>query len=589
MSKPNKIKVRQYSVEFLKFGFIPAGHDNRAPFCLLCHQTLSNESMKAGRLEAHLRVKHPNNSNSDLEYFNSLKQKFNSRSKITTLFAAQNTSHNRTFEASYEISLLIAKHGKNHTIGEELIKPAISVFMKTVLQKDDKDVSAMPLSNNTVSNRIDDMAKNVEEQLIETLKSRKFSLQMDESTFRDSEALLLTYVRYIDHEKFQEEMLFCESFETTVTTVDIYSKLKNYLDSNKIPIQNIVSCAADGAPAMMGKKKGCLKLLKNENPNMLTVHCVIHRENLVAKKLSPVLNEILESVIKCVNSIKANAKCERLFRQFCVDKSAEHVRLLLHTEVRWLSKGNCLKRFMELFDELSDFLSDKIEFKFLSTRDGKAYVSYLADIFEKLGNLNKQLQGAYITLVDAKTKVFGFITVLELCQKNVFEINLSQFYWLNKCDITNTVTMVIVDHLKMLIKDFNDRFGDLKAMNFPSWLTQPLLVDVSDAAVQYQEELSELKHDESVITLFKLKGTNMWLCDEVVKKYPNITTLARELLIHFPSSYLAECGFSAVADLLHAKRNRLEITKRGDLRLKLTKLSPRIKDICRMRQAQGSH
>ena len=45
--------------------------------------------------------------------------------------------------------------------------------------------------------------------------------------------------------------------------------------------------------------------------------------------------------------------------------------------------------------------------------------------------------------------------------------------------------MVIVDHLKMLIKDFNDRFGDLKAMNFPSWLTQPLLVDISDAAVQY--------------------------------------------------------------------------------------------------------
>ena len=116
-----------------------------------------------------------------------------------------------------------------------------------------------------------------------------------------------------------------------------------------------MSCAADGAPAMMGKKKGCLKLLKNENPNMLTVHCVIHRENLVAKKLSPVLNEILQSVIKCVNSIKANAKYERLFRQFCVDKSAEHVRLLLHTEVRWLSKGNCLKRFMELFDELNDF------------------------------------------------------------------------------------------------------------------------------------------------------------------------------------------------------------------------------------------
>ena len=67
--------------------------------------------------------------------------------------------------------------------------------------------------------------------------------------------------------------------------------------------------------------------------------------------------------------------------------------------------------------------------------------------------------------------------------KNVSDRNLCQFYWLNKCEITYTVTMVIVDRSKMLIKDFNDRFGDLKAINFPSWLTQSLLVDVSDAAV----------------------------------------------------------------------------------------------------------
>jgi len=79
MSRPSKQKVRQYSAEFLKFGFIPAVHDERAPFCLLCQQTLSNESMKAGRLEAHLRVKHPNHVNSKLEYFKSLKDKFENR------------------------------------------------------------------------------------------------------------------------------------------------------------------------------------------------------------------------------------------------------------------------------------------------------------------------------------------------------------------------------------------------------------------------------------------------------------------------------------------------------------------------------
>ena len=43
----------------------------------------------------------------------------------------------------------------------------------------------------------------------------------------------------------------------------------------------------------------------------------------------------------------------------------------------------------------------------------------------------------------------------------------------------------------------------------------------------------------------------------------------------FPSWYLAECGFSAVNDLLLKKRNQLDINKwGGDLRLMLTKLVP---------------
>ena len=80
-----------------------------------------------------------------------------------------------------------------------------------------------------------------------------------------------------------------------------------------------------------------------------------------------------------------------------------------------------------------------------------------------------------------------------------------------------------------------------------------------------------------------------WLCDETETKYPHSTNFARKLLLPFPSSYLAECGFSAVNDLLLKKRNRLDITKRGDLRLKLTKLEPDIKSLCRRHDAQGSH
>ena len=93
-------------------------------------------------------------------------------------------------------------------------------------------------------------------------------------------------------------------------------------------------CAADGAPVMMGKRYSCLKLMKDENPELSFVHCVVHRENLVSKKISPVLNEVLRSVIKCINAIKSNAKCERLFKKMCEDNNADHVKLILHTDVR---------------------------------------------------------------------------------------------------------------------------------------------------------------------------------------------------------------------------------------------------------------
>ena len=365
MSSASKKKISQYSEEYLKFVFIPAVHDARLLFCLLCQQCLSNESMKPGRLKAHLKAKH--------------------EEQIT----------------SYQISLLIAKFGKNHTIGEQLIKPSISTFFKTVFGKDDQDVKSMPLSNNTDSRRIDEMSKDVEIQLIEKLKIRLFSVQMDESTLRDSEVVLLTYV-------------------------------------------------SNTAPNMMGKKNGCLKLMKDENPDMLLVHCVIHRQNLVAKNLSPVLNKIMDLVVKCINSIKASAKQEHILKLFCEENNEAHVRLLLHTEVRWLSKGNCLKRFMEMFDTLSDFLSDKTEMQYLLTIDSKAYFSYLTDIFEKLNIFNKELQETNKTLVDAKAKIFGFITSIELYEKDVYQKQFEKFHWLQKCEVTDTAILNIVEHLKNL-------------------------------------------------------------------------------------------------------------------------------------------
>ena len=82
---------------------------------------------------------------------------------------------------------------------------------------------------------------------------------------------------------------------------------------------------------------------------------------------------------------------------------------------------------MDIYDVLSCFLSDRPRIKHLLTVDGKAFVSYSTNLFEKLNMLNKEFQGSSKTLVDEKTKIFGFVTFIEVCKKTFITNILSSF------------------------------------------------------------------------------------------------------------------------------------------------------------------
>ncbi|GCC35627.1 hypothetical protein chiPu_0014114 [Chiloscyllium punctatum] len=103
---------------------------------------------------------------------------------------------------------------------------------------------------------------------------------------------------------------------------------------------------------MTGQHRRFLALLKREVPHVFTVHCIIR---LAAKKLSEALNHSLQVVTDVVNYIKRHSLNERPLRQLCKDNEDEFLQLLLHTEVRWLSKGKCPNRFHELFDSIIEF------------------------------------------------------------------------------------------------------------------------------------------------------------------------------------------------------------------------------------------
>ena len=114
-------------------------------------------------------------------------------------------------------------------------------------------------------------------------------------------------------------------------------------------------------PVHDGRHHGFLSYLKKAVLKVLTVHCVIHQQHLVAKNLIEKLHESLSTVITAVNKIKANALNSRLIHELCIENDEDFQCLLLHTEVRSLSKSNCLKGFTHFFQESNPELFENLK------------------------------------------------------------------------------------------------------------------------------------------------------------------------------------------------------------------------------------
>ena len=91
---------------------------------------------------------------------------------------------------------------------------------------------------------------------------------------------------------------------------------------------------------MVGCIKGIASLAQKENPNLVCTHCFLHREVLVSKVSQENLKQVLHQVVEIVNYIKSRPIKSRLFKELCKSMDSQHVRLLMHTDVRWLSKGS---------------------------------------------------------------------------------------------------------------------------------------------------------------------------------------------------------------------------------------------------------
>ncbi|KAM4598750.1 protein FAM200A-like [Polymixia lowei] len=485
---------------------------------------------------------------------------------------------------------------KTHSIVEDLILPAAIVLPETMINKKAADaLKTVPLSNNTVSRRIDDMSVNIIGQVVHKMKQAgQFALQLDEMTDCSAEAQLLAFVRYKDVSDIHEHILFCMKLTGKTTGEEIFQVIDSFFKDNDLEWKS-----TDGAAAMTGRVHGLFGRVKKVNPDIKWMHCIIHREALASKRISPELSAVLDDAVKVFNFIQARPMNHRLFQTLCHDSGSEHEQLLLHTDVRWLSHGKTLLRLFELRAEVFVFLKEHLHPLAATFEDAEWIVrlAYLADVFTKLNDLNLSLQGKDSHILNMYDKVNGFIKKVNLWERKCKDGDVSFFPLLDAhlatTDVDRGPVMKMVKvHLSKLNTDFNQYFQDIEATSAKlDWVRNPFSVSESSSSLpaRLQENLMDLSSDRGLKMAHAEKTLTEFWCD-VEKEYPELGKHGLTELLPFGSTYMCEVTFSALTHIKTKQRNRLNVENSLVTAVAtLPPVPPEISKLMNDKQAQVSH
>ncbi|GFS67107.1 general transcription factor II-I repeat domain-containing protein 2B [Trichonephila clavipes] len=167
------------------------------------------------------------------------------------------------------------------------------------------------------------------------------------------------------------------------------------------------------------------------------------------------------------NCIKAKATQHR-FKLFLENENTELKDLLLHTEVRWLTRGKVLECFINLLPQVKEFVASRNKvYEELENKNWLLDLGFLVDMMMKLNELNLKLQGnEFPYCADMIRAVNSFKCKLELLKAHLLKNSLSHFPSVKRIiEILNLSvdefdTASYIKTIDTLLIDFSSRFQD---------------------------------------------------------------------------------------------------------------------------------
>ncbi|CAB1329235.1 unnamed protein product [Coregonus sp. 'balchen'] len=499
-------------------------------------------------------------------------------------------------------------------------KPTCLICMQTVavikadnLKRHFNSIHAASFNAN-YPEKSDQRKQKIASSLITDLrKTEAFSLAIDSSCDRTDMEQLSVFARFFDGKTFREELLCLISLPGHTTGEIIFNELTQFFERNGLDVSKIVSVVTDGAPSMVGHRQGLVSRLSAVNPALLAFHCIIHKSVLCAK-LCGKMKETMDTVTRLVNFVCESSSLQhRLFRGLLEEMSAEHKDILLHNDIRWLSKGRVLERVFDLRDELVSFLSSLQSqkasnfFSFLTDNKVISDVTFLCDIMSHLNHLNLRLQGKNHTVADMYEAIEAFRSKLHLLERDIHGRKLHFPCLREHCEKNKMQEdPAMKDFVSKLAENFKERFESSPKLSADillfvrqpfsvsadgQWTAEAkkLVPSIDEAALQMEilemgtSDLLKAQHKDALVSDF-------WINVVPQARFKNTRDIAMLLLTMFPSTYICESAFSSMNAIKSQDRNRLSDSHLGQcLRIATTEYKPDIRKVASSRRSHLSH
>ncbi|XP_014283068.1 zinc finger MYM-type protein 1, partial [Halyomorpha halys] len=165
---------------------------------------------------------------------------------------------------------------------------------------------------------IEIMAHEVQKVLIQRIKSSPwYSLIVDGTTDVSSDEQLAMCARYTDQNHLDSHEAFLGLYTTDdASAKTITAAIKDVLTRLDLPLDNLRGHCFDGAPVMAGRFNGVQKLLQNEQPKSMYIHCSNHSLDLVLQETAKQTSGVCDAMnlVKDVsNTILDSAKRKKMY------------------------------------------------------------------------------------------------------------------------------------------------------------------------------------------------------------------------------------------------------------------------------------